>query len=267
MNRKRIWTSIFLVMYMIVFFFSRPMTVTVSAASIANSKPTIKKAQYLYNCVNLEWTKVTGAKSYQIQRREMNPKTGKWGKYKLWKTTTRTSVMKQATGDCQYRVRAVKGKTYGRWSSPKRVFAASAKIIDRSYEAAGYLTIKIKIANHTKSPMGLIKGYIDEKRMSQIRFYNKGKLIETYHGDLYSGSIWTDDNYMSTEIPANKTKIIYLRTNISTLVWWNYPMFGEPTDLQNKKMKIITPFYPNPNKENTKLTVSYTKNVQNSVTK
>ncbi len=269
MNRKRIWTSFFLVMFVVAFFFMTP--ITANAASIKNAKPTIKKAQYLYDSVSLEWNKVTGAKKYQIQRRVMNPKTGKWGKYKLWATTSKTSIVKKATGDYQYRVRAVKGKTYSKWSSPKRVFAAYARIVDRTYEAGAILNIKIKVTNKTKSPMGLMKGYIDDKLKSQVKFYQKGKLVDTYHADLYSGSIWTDDNLVTDKIPANKTKTINLTIRgMSTGAWWGgifaYYSSG-PSDLEHANMRIVTPFYPNPTKENTKLKISYTKKASQSVTR
>ena len=192
MSKKRIWKSLFLVMFAMMLFFMP--SVTANAASFKNSKPKMKKAQYLYNSVSLQWTKVSGAKSYEIERRRMNPKTGKYGKYKLWTKTTKTSITKKTTGDYQYRVRAVKGKTYSKWSSPKRIFSACAQIVDRTYEAGGFLTIEVKITNKTKSSMGLIKGYIDDTRKSEIQFYDSnGKKIDVYHGDLYSGSIWTDD--------------------------------------------------------------------------
>ena len=252
---------------MFAMMFSFMASGTANAASFKNSSPKIKKAQYLYNSVSLQWSKVAGAKTYEIQRRLMNPKTGKFGKYKAWTKTSKTSIVKKATGDYQYRVRAIKGKTKSKWSSPKRVFAAYAKILDRTYEPAGYLSIKIKIFNKTKSSIGLVKGYVDDTKKSEIRFLDKkGKKVDVYHGDLYSGSVWTDDNYVTDEIPANKSKVIYLRTNINSTVWWNYPLFGEPTDLEHHVMKIVTQFYPNPHKENTKLKIIYTNNAKKSVT-
>ena len=265
MKAKRIWRWFLPVLAMALFFV---MPGAANAASFKDSKPTIKKAEYLYDSVSLQWTKVSGAKSYEIQRRMMNPGTGKYGSYKTWTKTSKTSVVKKATGDYQYRVRAVKGTAHSKWSSPKRVFAAYAKIMDKSYEAGGFLTIEVKITNKTKSPMGLMKGYIDDTRKSEIRFYNaKGKKVDTYHGDLYSGSIWTDDNYMTDEIPANKSKTIYLRTSISTMAWWNYPTIADPTNLQHHGMKIVTIFYPNPNKENKQLKITYAKSAKKSVTR
>ena len=255
MRRKGLWKPIFLTLAAMAIFFILPGNVR--AASFKNSKPTIKKAQYLYDSVSLQWTKVSGAKSYEIQRRMMNPKTGKYGSYKVWKKTTKTSIVKKTTGDYQYRVRAVKGSSHSKWSSPKRIFAADAKIVDRTYEAGGFLTIEVKITNKTKSSMGLMKGYVDDSLKSEIRFYNaKGKKVDTYHGDLYSGNIWVDDNYVTDEIPANKSKTIYLRTSMNSLTWWNYPMLTDPTDLEHHGMKIVTKFYPNPNKENTKLKIT-----------
>ena len=265
MKRNWKWTSFLLIMLAAAFFFLAPRTA--EAASIKNAKPKITKGQYLYDRVSLKWTKVAGAKTYEIQRREMNPKTGKFGKYKAWTKTSATSVVKKASGDYEYRVRAVKGKTSSKWSSPKRVFAAYAKILERSYEAAGYLTIKVEITNKTKSPMGLMKGLIDDTRKSEILFLDKkGKKVDTYHGDLYSGSIWTDDNYLTDEIPASKTKIIYLRTNISTMTWWDYSYLIQPSDLEHHVMKIVTRFYPNPNKENTKMKITYINKAKKCVT-
>jgi len=265
MKSKRIWASLLLVLFTMSMFVVMPETA--EAASFKNSKPTIKKAQYLYDSVSLQWSKVSGAKSYEIQRSQMNPKTGKFGNYKAWTTTTKTSITKKATGDYQYRIRAVKGKTYSKWSAPRRVFAAYAKIVDRTYEAGGFLTIEVRISNKTKSPMGLIKGYVNDKMKSEIQFYTKkGTKVDTYHGDLYSGSIWTDDNYMTDEIPANKSKTIYLRTSMNSLTWWDYPMLADPTDLEHHVMKIVTTFYPNPNKENTPIKLTYTSNAKKSIT-
>ena len=262
-NRK--WTSFLLVMLAAAFLFISPRTV--QAASFKNSRPKITKGQYRYDKVSLTWTKVAGAKTYEIERRLMNPKTGKYGKYKMWAKTTKPSVARKASGDYQYRVRAVRGKARSKWSAPKRVFAAYAKIVDRTYEAGGFLTIKIQVTNKTKSPMGLMKGYVDESRKSDILFYDKkGKKVDSYKGDLYSGSIWSDDRYVTDEIPAMKTKVIYLRTSINSTTWWNYPIFGGPTDLEHHIMKIVTKFYPNPNKENTTMRITYIKNVKKSVT-
>ena len=266
MKGKRIWTSLFLVMFIMSLFIVVPETA--SAASFKDSKPTIKKAQYLYDSVSLQWSKVSGAKSYEIQRSKMNPKTGKFGSYKLWATTTETSIVKKATGDCQYRVRAVSGKKTSKWSAPKRVFAAYAKIVDRTLEAGGFLTIEVKITNKTNSPMGLTKGYVDDSLKSEIQFFTKkGKKVDVYHGDLYSGSIWDDDNYMTDEIPANKTKTIYLRTSMSTMAWWDYSYLGmDPSDLEHHVMKIVTKFYPNPYVENTTMKLTYTDKVKKSIT-
>ena len=266
MKGKRIWSSLFLVLFVLTLVFTTPDTA--SAASFKNSKPTIKTAQYLYNSVSLKWSKVAGAKSYEIERSMMNPKTGKFGKYVAWAKTTGTSIVKKAIGDYQYRVRAVRGKNYSKWSAPKRVFAACAKIVNREFEAGGYLTITVQITNKTKSPMGLLKGYVDDKLKSEIQFYTKkGKKVDVYHGDLYSGSIWTDDNYMTDEIPANKSKTIYLRTPMSSMAWWDYVwlMDPEPSDLEHHIMKIVTKFYPNPYVENTTMKITYTDNIKKSV--
>ncbi len=263
MEKKRIWRSIFLVMLAVTFFLIMPGKA--QAASFEKSQPKIQKAQYLYNSVSLQWSKVTGAKKYVIERREMNPKTGKYGNYKAWATTTKTSIVKKATGDCQYRVQAVKGKSKSKWSASKRVFAACAKIVDRTYEAGGFLTIKVQITNKTKSSMGISKGF---EECSTVLFLNKkGKKVDSYTGKLYSGNIYTDDNYLTDTIPANKTKTIYLRSSVSSLAWMNFPMVANPTDLQNHAMKIVTKFNPNPYKENTTLKVTYTKDVKKSVTK
>ncbi len=259
MEKKKIWRSIILVMIAMTFFLMMPRTA--QAASLTKAQPKIQKAQYLYDSVSLQWTKVAGAKKYEIERRLMNPKTGKFGKYKLWTTTTKTSIVKKTNGDYQYRVRAVKGKNKSKWSSAKRVFAACAKIVDRSYEAGGFLTVEVKITNKTKSPMGLKKGF-DE--CSTIKFYNKGKKIDSFSGKLYSGSIWTDDNYLTDTIPANKSKTIYLRASVNSLQWLG--MLGY-TSLADSSMKIVTDFSPNPYKENTTLKLTYDKNIKNSITK
>ena len=76
MKGKRFLASVFLVLFAMSLIFTVPETAV--AAGFTNSKPTIKKAQFLYNSVSLQWTKVTGAKSYEIERRVMNPKTGKY---------------------------------------------------------------------------------------------------------------------------------------------------------------------------------------------
>ncbi|MDO5456225.1 MAG: hypothetical protein Q4F25_04840, partial [Eubacteriales bacterium] len=54
--------------------------VPAQAASIKNKKPKItNKSAYLNGKVYLKWTKVAGAKKYEIQRAKINPKTGKTG--------------------------------------------------------------------------------------------------------------------------------------------------------------------------------------------
>ena len=80
MKKQRIGLAFVLVLFTMLFFSMLPGTA--DAASFKNSKPKIKKAQYLYDSVSIQWTKVSGAESYEIERRLMNPKTGKYGGYK-----------------------------------------------------------------------------------------------------------------------------------------------------------------------------------------
>ena len=102
----------------------------VQAASFKNAKPKIdtKKSAYLNNKIYLKWSKVSGAKKYEIQRAKINPSTGKAGKWVKWKTVKKTQIKTKGSGDYKYRVRAVKGKTKSKWSPAKRIFAASATI-------------------------------------------------------------------------------------------------------------------------------------------
>ena len=266
MNKKIVKRSaLLLLLFMSVFFILSPKTAR--AASLTKSTPKITKAYYIYNSVQLQWKKVTGAKKYKIYRRVMNPKTGKYGKWKYWAATAKTSIKKKATGDCQYRIIAVNGKKHSKWSAKKRIFAACAKILDKTYESGGFVTIKVKITNKSGSPMGLMKAYVDDSRKSQIQFYKNSKKVDTYSGDWYSGNIWTDDGYVTDTIPAKSSKTLYLRTSIASTTWWNYPMFGDVTDLEHHVMKIVSKFYPNPSKENKTLKITYTTNVKKSFTR
>ncbi|MDO5456226.1 MAG: hypothetical protein Q4F25_04845, partial [Eubacteriales bacterium] len=135
---------------------------------------------------------------YEIQRAKINPKTGKTGKWTKWKATKKTYIKKAADGDYKYRVRAVKGKTHSKWSSPKRVFGAIARITDIKYvpetwgegifyyvdHKAPRLIFRVEVKNTTSSPMGFLDSYMIGEQNTVYALSSSGKKLKSWYADV-----------------------------------------------------------------------------------
>ena len=237
------------------------------AASFAKSKPVItKESAYLNGQVYLKWTKVKGAKKYEIQRAVIKPKTGKTGAWKKWKTTSKLSVKVKDSGDYKYRVRAInKSGTTSKWSKAKRIFAANAKITHIGYTepemlfgvklSEGELDLRVLVTNKTKSPMGfLVSGYYVGSQHT-IKAINKstGKVVKSFKAYLDPGTV----SGIAKQVNPGKSQSIYIYADVSAEEW---------AAVKNCKFLVTSSFYPNPEVEpiSTQMAVAYTKNAADS---
>ena len=235
------------------------LTGTAGAKSITKAKPKISKSSaYKYNKIALKWTKIKGAKKYQIERARINPKKGKIGKWKKWKTVKKNILKKKASGDFKYRVRAVKGNKKSKWSKARRVFAAYAKITKKKYEPLRWyvfgetLEFKVSITNKTKSPMGFIK---TEAYTFYVVNKKTGKVLKKSEMDVnipYGGH---------KQINPGKSKALkFTVKNISE------DEYNKWESNKNIEYMLTFSFYPNPRKEPIKnqMAISCTKNLKDS---
>ena len=254
--KKGFMRSFFILLVLVTCFFA---SVSAHAASFQNSKPKINKnSAYLNNTVYLTWTKVSGAKKYEIQRAKINPSTGKIGKWREWTTTKKTAVKKKATGDYKYRVRAIKGNTKSKWSSAKRIFGATAKITDIGYTepdiflgvvlSSGYLEWRVIVNNKTKSPMGFVKSGTRFENQNTLYAINKttGKKVHSWEGRL-------DTTEVAKMVEAGKTQSLYFYAYVTPEEWAKY---------KGCKFMVSSSFYPNPEVEpvSTQMAIAYTTN-------
>lgn len=192
LHRKHSRLFMILLMLMIICV---SIPVPAQAASIKNKKPTISKdSAYLNTKIYLKWSKVKGAKKYEIQRAQINANTGKAGKWTKWKTTKKTSIKVAGSGDYKYRVRAVSGKTKSKWSASKRIFGARACITKILYTppeylfgvrlSRGYLTFRVLVDNKTKSPMGFLDSYRIGEQNTVYALSGSGKVLKSWYADV-----------------------------------------------------------------------------------
>ena len=235
---------------------------TADAKSFTKSKTKItKNSAYLFNKASLKWKKVKGAKKYQIQRARINPKKGKIGKWKKWKTTRKTSLVRKTSGDYKYRVRAVKGKKVSKWSGARRIFAANAKITSKHYEPpylfnmyGAYMDFKVSIKNKSKSPMG----FLDEE--ANYTFYaintKTKKVLKKIRMDISDMAYGNHD-----QINPGKKKTLKLRAGgISE------ELYDKWKSNPNVDYMISVAFYPNPKVEPMKnhMAITCTKKAKES---
>ena len=254
--KKGFMLSFFILLLIVTCFFA---SVSAQAASFKKSKPNINKTSaYLNDTVYLTWTKVSGAKKYEIQRAKINPKTGKTGKWKAWATTKKTAVKKKASGDYKYRVRAVKGKTKSKWSSAKRIFGATARITNIGYTepdiflgvvlSSGYLEWRVTVNNKTSSPMGFVKTGTRFKNQNTLYAINKttGKVVHLWEGRL-------DTTGVAKMVEAGKTQSLSFYAYVTPEEWAKY---------KGCKFMVSSSFYPNPEVEpiSTQMAIAYTAN-------
>lgn len=237
--------------------------VPAQAASIKNKKPTISKdSAYLNTKIYLKWSKVKGAKKYEIQRAQINANTGKAGKWTKWKTTKKTSIKVTGSGDYKYRVRAVSGKTKSKWSASKRIFGARAYITKILYTppeylfgvrlSSGYLTFRVLVDNKTKSPMGFLDSYMIGEQNTVYALSSSGKKLKSWYADvdLQGG--------MAKQVNAKSKQSLYFEIYGFTEEEW--------AKYKGCKFMITSSFYPNPEVEptSTQMAIAYTKKAADS---
>lgn len=216
------------------------------AASLGKPKYVKASCSYTNNKVCLTWTKVKGAKKYQIYRAKLNPKTGKNGKWTKWAASKKTYIKKKTSGDFRYRVRAIRGKKTGAWSKSIRIFAATGKIIQMSYtdnsifgvDLGSKLNYRILISDKTKSPMGFVES--GTRFGGQCSIYAKnpgnGAILKKWDGYLRA----TGSNIGAMQVNALKTQYLDFYAFISPSEWETY---------KNCIFMATNSFYPNPKVE------------------
>lgn len=261
LHRKHSRLFMLLLMLMIICV---SIPVPAQAASIKNKKPKIDKhSAYLNNKIYLKWSKVKGAKKYEIQRAQINANTGKAGKWTKWKTTKKTSIKVTASGDYKYRVRAVSGKTKSKWSASKRIFGASACIAKMTYEPpeylfgvrqyAGELKFRVLYNNKTKSPMGFLSSIGIGEQNKVYALNSSGKVLKSWYADLE-----LPIGGMAKQVNAkSKQYIDYYIYDFKEEDWAKY---------KGCKFMITSSFYPNPEVEptSTQMAIAYTNKAADS---
>ena len=237
--------------------------VSAHAASFTKSKPKITaKSAYLNDSVYLEWTKVKGAKKYEIQRAKVSKK-GKTGKWKKWKTVKKNYIKKAASGDYRYRVRAIKGKKKSKWSAAKRAFGASARITKLYFDPAEILfgvklsseslEIEVLVNNKTSAPMGFVDSGSRFGEQCRVYAINKstGKVMKSWEGNLHLGG------GIAKQVNPGKSQTLEYYAFVSEEEWAKY---------KNCKFMLSTAFYPNPDDEgiNTQMAIAYTNDIKES---
>lgn len=258
LHRKHSRLFMLLLMLMIICV---SIPVPAQAASIKNKKPTISKnSAYLNNKVYLKWSKVKGAKKYEIQRAQINANTGKPGKWTKWKTTKKTSIKVTASGDYKYRVRAVSGKTKSKWSASKRIFGARACITKITYTPPegwwygrkGELYFRVLVDNKTKSPMGFLDSYMIGEQNTVYALSGSGKVLKSWYADVdvQSG--------IAKQVNAKSKQSLYFYIYDFTEEEW--------AKYKGCKFMITSSFYPNPEVEptSTQMAIAYTNKAADS---
>lgn len=115
-----------LMLMMVAAVFTMPQE-TYAASKIGKVK-TVKVVSYDYNKARISWSKVNGAKKYQIYR--ATKKSGKYKKVRTVSSKTRSCINSGLTTGktYYYKVRAVKGERKGRFSKVKSVKPALKKV-------------------------------------------------------------------------------------------------------------------------------------------
>ena len=243
---------------------------TVHAATLISSRPKLTTASaYNNSYVYLKWTKVSGAKKYEIYRAKVIPADEpteklKLGAWKKWAATKNTYVKRKDSGDYKYRVRAVNGKKTSKWSVAKRVFAANAKITHMGYTepeymfgvllSSGGLEFRVLVTNKTKSDMGFVTSGTRFDPQGTLYAVNKktGKVLKKWEADLDLplGSI-------AKVVQAGKSQSLYFDADISSEDWAKY---------KNSKFLFSCSFYPNPEVEplTTQMAFTCSKSVKDS---
>lgn len=224
------------------------------AASLAKTKPVIaKESGYQYQSVYMKWSAVKGAEKYEIYRAVMNPSTGKYGSWKKWATTAKTKITKKDTGDCRYRVRAVKGSTKGKWSDPKRIFSARAYITDAGFDGS-HLNLRILVTNKSKSPMGFLINAVLGTQNRIFAVDKSGNVTAQYDGNLIPAGA----NGVAVVVGAKKSQSIYIQSSVMSA--------AEYARIKGDQLLAACSFYPNPEVEpvSNQLALACTKKAKES---
>ena len=245
-TNKRLCFKNLLFIFLLVMAIVLP--VSARAATFTKSKPKItKESAYLNGKVYLKWSKISGAKSYEIQRAVIDPSTGKTKSWKAWKKTKKLYVKVKDSGDYKYRVRAVKGSQKSKWSTPKRIFGANAKITDFGYTKPdvffgvtlhqGTIELRVLVDNKTKSDMGFVPSGTRFGEQSTLYAINSsGKKVAKWDADLD-----IDFGAVAKKVNAGKKQSLYFTV---------YGVNEEEWEAcKNCSFMISCSFYPNPEVE------------------
>ena len=125
-RRTHIRIICILMLLMVAAAFMMPQK-TYAASRIGKVK-TVKVASYDYNKARISWSKVKGAKKYQIYR--ATKKSGKYRKVRTVSSKSRSCINSGLTTGktYYYKVRAVKGKKKGKFSKVRSVKPALKKV-------------------------------------------------------------------------------------------------------------------------------------------
>ena len=117
------------------------------------TKPTIKANQsaYVNGSVVLQWSKVSGASSYEVYRA-----TSKSGSYKKFASTKKTKLTKKTSGEYFYKVRAVKGGKKTAFSSPVHIFAANGRITEKTFSSYKGIQFRVLVTNKSGRAMNFL---------------------------------------------------------------------------------------------------------------
>ena len=237
-----------------------------SAASFTSRKTAISKtSSYSNSYVCMKWSRISGAVKYEVYRAKVNPKTGKTGAWKKWKTTKKLSLKVKASGDYKYRVRGIKKNKKSKWSSAKRVFAANARITKMGYTApdiffgvrlhSAKLELRVLVTNKTSSPMGFVPSGTRFGNQATLYALNKttGKKMKSWEADLDTGTF----SGIAKLVEAKKSQSVYYYCFLDDDDWDKY---------KNCKFMMSISFYPNPEVEDisTQMALACTKSAADS---
>ena len=257
--------SLPLMLILIVMVIGILAPVSVHAASITSAKPKFDKScAYLNKTIYLKWSKIKGAKKYEIQRAKISPSKGKPGKYAKWKVVKKNYIKVSGSGDYRYRVRAISGTQKSKWSVSKRIFGASAKITHFGYTKPdvmfgvtlheGIIEFRVLVNNKTSSPMGFVESGSRFGEQANLYAINKktGKRVKKWEADV------DIDTGIAKQVNANKSQSLYFTVYGVPLEEWN--------KYKNCKFMLTSAFYPNPEVEgiDTQMAIACSKSITDS---
>lgn len=126
-RRTHIRIICILMLLMVAAVFTMPQK-TYAATSRIGKVKTVKVASYDYNKARISWSKVKGAKKYQIYR--ATKKSGKYRKVRTVSSKSRSCINSGLTTGktYYYKIRAIKGKKKGKFSKVRSVKPVLKKV-------------------------------------------------------------------------------------------------------------------------------------------